>query len=240
MVDSSLSDSVHSVTSCSTPSSSWCPWCLGGNNRVLFRSRPAFRPWTLDLGLFESRPDCRAGSPLNGSTLGGSTLGGSTLTGGTTLWRPPYIKCCGTVTAGPLLGGPGGTTCPGAPGIISPSALSAKKGSPPRRGSFLVPRARAGLRRAHSGPVRGDRIPSRSTLDIGRWTVCALRAHANARAEIRSLHSATKPRFVQEQFLRFLTPGRPRRTPASNRGVRSWPTLAWPSCGTAPERTGLI
>jgi hypothetical protein len=53
-------------------------------------------------------PDCRAGSPLTGGTL----------VGGSSLRRPPYIKCEGPVPPGPLLGGPGGTTCPGAPGIF--------------------------------------------------------------------------------------------------------------------------
>jgi hypothetical protein len=88
--------------------------------------------------------------------------------------HPPYIKCERPVPAGPLLGGPGGTTCPGAPGIFFSLVESGE----------------------------GDRVPSHSTLDIGLWTVCALGAHETARAEIRSLHSATKTRGVQDQFPR--------------------------------------
>ena len=62
------------------------------------------------------------------SSLTGSPLTGGTLIGGST---PPYINSESPVPAGPLLGGPGGTTCPGAPGIFF--SLCVKKGSPPRR-----------------------------------------------------------------------------------------------------------
>jgi hypothetical protein len=57
----------------------------------------------------------------------GSPLTGGTLVGGSSLRRPPYIKCERPVPAGPLFGGPGGTTCPGAPGIFLPSS---ENGSP--------------------------------------------------------------------------------------------------------------
>ena len=80
----------------------------------------------------QSRPDCRAGSPLNGSTLTGGTLvGGSTPL--ISIERDP---------SGYTFGGGGGTTCPGARGSFSPSILYVKKGSPPRRGSFFVPAGR--------------------------------------------------------------------------------------------------
>ncbi len=94
--------------------------------------------------MFVSRPDCLAGSPLTGSTLTGGTL-----VGGTTLRRPPYIKCGGTVTAGPLLGGPGGTTCPAHRGSFSLPVLICEKGSSPRRDWILF-----GLRPGSSSPPR--------------------------------------------------------------------------------------
>ena len=178
--------------------------------------------------LLKRAPIGRAGSPLTGGTL----------VGGSSLRRPPYIKCERPVPAGPLLGGPGGTTCPAAPGIFfSLYSPCEKKGSPPRRGSFLVPADKAGVRRAPFGSDFGElsraepqgrrqssrvrmivsrptlpprpsasdgRGPGPKTLDIG---LSASRSLPTARTQnhsrrIRSLHSATKTRFVQDQFPR--------------------------------------
>jgi hypothetical protein len=111
--------------------------------------------WTLDLGLDRERVPVWAKAPLTGcARLLKTTCPGriSAHRSDADRWdsrrwvHPPYINCEGPVPAGPLLGGPGGTTCPGAPRL------------PPRP----VRWERAGLRRAQSSRVSGRfRVPSR-------------------------------------------------------------------------------